>query len=388
MLKKLSLLAMACLLSACAAIEPAPAPVAPNWQAGSADFGFLNKLVNKKYILRTMSWTPTREDNGLTYVFDGFKLRNTAQPGVLQVMAKPPGCRTASAVMQGANKLVINCETWDDNQRLTYTPNTAGGFDRLFESKSTAGLNFLQDYEYVNEWQTKPYSEAALRQEMQAAAWHEQRMAEEARQRREDERASSEATARAFGNAMATLSGAANQVAQQQAAQAAQIRAQAEARRESQAQAQRDAAARQYQQAQENARQATQRQYDIARQYEQQQAAQAQRKAEAEAQRKAEAQARQDAANRQRQEASRKQAALTVAQTGSGNKTASQVNSIPSKPATSASAPPPLPTQNGKDLNCNTERQCWGECLKGPKDGVYACQKACTARSTCKVSLQ
>jgi len=389
MLKKLPLLAFVALLSGCAATSESlqslvggGAPQVPaNWQAERPDFGFMSAFVNKKYIYRATQLTPRTEDNGRTYVFNEYKLRNTPQPGVLQVTAKPASCDEASAVLEGQNKLVITCVTWHNDYRSTLTPNQWGGFDELTEAKLTDGLNFLQDFEYYSLYQFQPYTDAVYREQMNARERDARWAAEQARQDREDKRESDAATARAFGNAMATLGKAANQSAQYQAAQAAQARAQAEARRQDQAQAQRDAAARQAQQAQENARMATQKQFDIARQYKEQQAAQAQRRAEADAARKADAQARQDAAAKQRQ------AALTVEQ-NRGSKTASQVAALPSKPSATASAPPPLPTTAGKDLNCNTERQCFGECLKGPKDGVYACQRACTARSTCKVSLQ
>lgn len=126
-------------------------------------------------------------------------------------------------------------------------------------------------------------------------------------------------------------------------------------------------------------------------------AEQRQRQARADAQQRAaeqrqaaEEQARQRIADQQRADAAR--GALIVEQM----KRQEQVMKLAEAPKSVQQGPSPDPDwyiyrnfpRTPKNLNCNGEQKCRSACPRGDMGETAACARACTARSTCKVSLQ
>lgn len=294
-------------------VQEAAAPARASWD-------WLDRYAGNRYLNLDDVLKIDIADDG-TLVFGRYRLRRTADPRMLQVVAKPAACEKVQAELRPNGTLFIECEAWDDAYRNIYTPEGDDlGVVRYW--KNLAGLNFLHDWEESERvtWKADTSSNRAAEAERTRDRDERNRIA--AAERAEEEREQSRIMAQQIGELISGTNDYARKEAENNAqqeallagiaanARAAEARQQTEAQRQ-QAQQQAQARAQQEQRlamlkqaqddnsrrAQDSARQAAERQRQAEQDRRERAAADQQRQQQAAAaqeQRRRQAQAEED----------------------------------------------------------------------------------------------
>ncbi|TFW27993.1 hypothetical protein E4L96_03030, partial [Massilia arenosa] len=183
----------------------APNPVQPSVSAAASaapSWGWLDGYIDKTFLHLDQKFRMYTEQNGSVLVYGRYKFRRAGTGGQLVAIASPD-CETVGGVLRSSRSMVIECEEWTGTNRFVIEAE-GEGFQETYYFKSSTGLNFLNDFEYVSASHWSPDTQANRELEAERTQRHREeqaiKAAEYAAEKRERDQAEREALAEGIGN--------------------------------------------------------------------------------------------------------------------------------------------------------------------------------------------